>query len=84
MIRLIAFAAFALAVTTPAQAMTVAPIHEPDGIITQVAWACGPGRTRINVSAWPEPPFASIAGVCDGMEALALGGATIERLWCNI
>ena len=48
MIRLIAFAAFALAVTTPAQAMTVAPIYEPDGIITQVAWACGPGRTRIN------------------------------------
>ena len=48
MIRLIAFAAFALAVTTSAQAMTVAPVHQPDGIITQVAWACGPGRTRIN------------------------------------
>jgi len=28
------------------------------------------------VSAWPEPPFATIAGVCDGMEALALRGAT--------
>ena len=38
MIRLIAFAAFAFAVTTPAQAMTVAPFHEPDGMITQVAW----------------------------------------------
>ena len=30
------------------------------------------------VSAWPEPPFASIAGVCDGLEALALGGTTTE------
>ena len=30
------------------------------------------------VSAWPEPPFASIAGVCDGMEALALVGAINE------
>ena len=30
------------------------------------------------VSAWPEQPFASIAGVCDGMEALALVGAITE------
>jgi len=35
------------------------------------------------VSAWPEPPFAMhaaiIAGVHDGMEALALVGTTTER-----
>jgi hypothetical protein len=48
MIRLIAFAAFALAVATSAQAMTVATVHHPDGMITQVAWGCGPGMTRIN------------------------------------
>ncbi|MGB6350768.1 MAG: hypothetical protein WBG10_12150 [Pseudolabrys sp.] len=34
------------------------------------------------VSAWPEPPFgmlaAIIAGVHDGMEALALVGTTTE------
>lgn len=52
MIRSIAFAAFAatfaLAVTTSAQAMPVAPVHQPDAITTQVAWACGPGRTRVN------------------------------------
>ncbi len=48
MIRLIAFAAFALAVTTSAQAMTVAPVHAPDGMITQVAYMCGPGMTRRN------------------------------------
>lgn len=37
MIKLIAFAAFALAITASAQAMTVAPVHEPDGMITRVA-----------------------------------------------
>jgi len=30
------------------------------------------------VSAWPEPPFARFAGVCDGVEAIASGGATTE------
>jgi hypothetical protein len=48
MIRLIAFAAFAIAVTTSAQAMPVAPVHEPEGIITQAAVGCGAGRTRVN------------------------------------
>jgi hypothetical protein len=47
MVKLIALAAFALVVTTSAQAMTVAPIHQPDGLITQVAYGCGPGRTRV-------------------------------------
>jgi hypothetical protein len=46
MIRLIA-AAFALVVTTSAQAMPVAPVHEPDSMITQVAFGCGPFRTRV-------------------------------------
>jgi hypothetical protein len=36
MIRLIAFAAFALAVATSAQAMSPAPLHQADGMITQV------------------------------------------------
>ena len=45
--RLIAFAVFALAITTSAQAMPVAPVHEADGIITQVAYGCGAGRTRV-------------------------------------
>ena len=48
MVRLISLAAFALAVATSAQAMTIAPVYEPDGAITEVAWACGPGMTRIN------------------------------------
>src|SRR6266404_3292238 len=47
MIRLIAVA-FALALATSAQAMPLAPLHQPDGMITQVAAACGAGRTRVN------------------------------------
>jgi hypothetical protein len=46
--RLIAVAGFALAVATSAEAMTSAPIHQPDGMMTRVAYACGPGMTRIN------------------------------------
>jgi hypothetical protein len=48
MVRLIAIAGFALAVATSAQAMTPAPISQPDGMITPVAFGCGPGRTRVN------------------------------------
>jgi hypothetical protein len=48
MIRLIAFAGFTVAVATSAQALTSAPIHQPNGMITQVAFGCGPDRTMIN------------------------------------
>jgi hypothetical protein len=48
MIRLIAVAGFALSVAISAQAMTPAPIPQPGGMITQVALACGAGRTRVN------------------------------------
>jgi len=47
MIRLIAVTGFAFAIVTSAEAMTPAPIAQPDGMITQVAYACGPGRTRV-------------------------------------
>ena len=80
MIRLIAFAAFALAVTTSAQAMPVAPIQEPEGMITQVVADADRAGHELVVSAWPEPPNAmsaeKSAGVHDGVEALAC--ATIE------
>jgi hypothetical protein len=48
MIKLIAVAAFALAVATSAQAMSPAPLHQLNGITTQVAVGCGAGRTRVN------------------------------------
>ena len=81
MIRLIAVAGFALAVATSAQAMAPAPVHQPEGVITQVAFGCGPFRNELKVSAWPEPPSATSAGksagVHNGTEAFALG--TTER-----
>jgi hypothetical protein len=48
MIRMIAVAGFALSVAISAQAMMPAPIPQPDGMITEVAAACGAGRTRVN------------------------------------
>jgi hypothetical protein len=48
MIRLIVVAGFSLALATSAQAMTPAPIHQPVGMITQIAFGCGPGRTMVN------------------------------------
>jgi hypothetical protein len=47
MIRLIAAAGFAVALTTSAQAITPAPLTQPDGMFTQVRFGCGPGRTRV-------------------------------------
>jgi hypothetical protein len=47
MIRLIAVGAFALVLATSAQAMTLTPLHQPNGMTTQVRYACGPGRTRV-------------------------------------
>ena len=48
MIRLIAVAAFVLAVATSAHAMSPTPLHQLDGMITQVREARGPFRVRIN------------------------------------
>jgi hypothetical protein len=48
MLRLFTVAGFALAVATSAQAMSPAPLTQPDGMITQVRLGCGPGRTRVN------------------------------------
>jgi hypothetical protein len=48
MLRLIAIAGFALTVATSAQAMTPAPLAQPDGMVTEVAVGCGMGRTRVN------------------------------------
>ena len=46
MIRLIAVAVV-LTVATSAQATLLAPLHQPDGMITQVREACGAGRVRV-------------------------------------
>ena len=62
MIRLIAVA-FALAFATSAQAMSPAPLHQPDGMITQVREACGAGITWSMVSAFVLPPAGTPPGV---------------------
>ena len=49
MIRLIAFAALTFVVATSVQAAPVAPINEPESLITQVVAGCGVGMTRVNV-----------------------------------
>jgi hypothetical protein len=48
MFKLIAVATFTLAFATTAQAIPRAPLHQPDGMITQVREGCGLGRVRIN------------------------------------
>jgi len=65
MIRLIAVA-FALVVATSVQAMPVAPLHQPEGMTTQVRMACGAGRVRINGVCWPEPPDVMSVGPSAG------------------
>jgi hypothetical protein len=47
MIRLIAVTAFALAVATSAQAMPVAPLHQPDGMYTQARVHHGVARRQV-------------------------------------
>jgi len=49
MIRLIAIGAFAPSLAVSAQATHVAPVlAQPDSMVTEVAAACGAGRTRVN------------------------------------
>ena len=43
MIRFITSAAFALVLATSAQAMSPVPLHQSDGLITQVRSNCGAG-----------------------------------------
>jgi hypothetical protein len=74
MIKLIAVAAFAFAVATSAEAMTAAPIHQPDNIITQVAYGCGMGRTRIGGVCVARTTCVTSADACDGPATSALRG----------
>ena len=64
MIRMIAVA-FGLTLASSAQAVPVAPIQQPDSIVTTVREACGAAGHELMVSAWPEPPNDK----SDGMSA---------------
>jgi len=47
MIRIIAVT-FALTLASSAQAVPLAPIQQPDSMVSTVREACGAGKTRIN------------------------------------
>ena len=48
MVRTIAIAFALTLAASAAQAMTVAPLHQQDGLVTQVLQGCGAGRVRIH------------------------------------
>ena len=47
MVRLIAFV-FVMAIVSPASAAPLAPIQQPDSLVTTVREACGAGMHRVN------------------------------------
>ena len=59
MIRLLISVALALAVATSAEAMSPAPLHEPDAMITQIRKARQP-------ACW-DPNQVRVNGICDGL-----------------
>jgi hypothetical protein len=71
-IGLLAVAACALTLATSAEAIALAPVYQPEGVIAQIAYGCGATKTRVgNVLA--EPAELS-AGAPGGTEAFARGG----------
>ncbi len=48
MIRIISVAFVLVLASSSAQAMPLAPIQQPDSIVTQVVAGCGAGMTRVN------------------------------------
>ena len=76
MVRTIAIALFGLLLACAAQAMPVAPVHQPDGMITQARMGCGAQvmvngvcQSRAGMRRSAEP----CAGVHDIPEAVAFG-----------
>src|ERR1700745_2144561 len=57
MLKLIAVAVAGLALTASAQALTRAPLLQPDGMITQVRFGCGAGTTRVAGVRVARPPI---------------------------
>jgi hypothetical protein len=48
MIRTVSLALFGLVLACAAQAMPLAPLNQPDGMITQARMGCGMGRVMVN------------------------------------
>ena len=76
MIRLIAVIAFALAVATSAQAMSLAPLHQADNMIAQVREACGAGMHMVNGTCVRTPARRNAARCAVGMRTV--GGRCVK------
>jgi len=76
MIRVIAAAAFALAIATSANAITRAPLHQSDGMITQVRQACGVGMHWVNGVGCVTTPLRRQTRRC-----LVWGAGHVCRKW---
>ena len=48
MIKTLAVVMFGLALASAAQAMPLAPLHQPDALVTQARMGCGAGRVMVN------------------------------------
>ena len=84
MIKFIAFAAFALALATSAQAMPRVPLHQPDGMTTQVRYygyghrPTAIGRTAIGITAIGTTATAAIGTTGTGTGRTAIGPTAME------
>ena len=76
MIRLIAFAAFALVLATSAQAMSLVPLHQSDGMITQVRTSAVPAITWSMVAAIRTAARRNAARCAVGMRTV--GGRCVK------
>jgi hypothetical protein len=75
MIKLIAVA-FVLTVATSATAMPVTPLHQTDGMITQVREACGAGMHMVNGTCVRTPARRNAARCAVGMRTV--GGRCVH------
>ena len=76
MIRLVAITAFALAVATSAQAMSLVPLHQSDGMITKVRDECGAGYHMVNGSCHRTAVRRNAARCAVGMRTV--GGRCVK------
>ena len=66
MIRVIAIASLAFAVATSAQALTPAPMPQPEGLVSLIAAACGAGDVPGSVEFLKEVGVAHLEPVGSG------------------
>ena len=74
MIRLIAATAFTLVIVTSTHAITLAPLHQSDGMVTQVGHACGSGMHMANGRTQRPDHFQRIHPLPPQMAGIKIGG----------